>query len=451
MLVKLHAGGICGSDLPSFLGKRNPFVDFYGSPGFPLHEVVGEVVDGELPVGTRVVGWAEGHLGLAEYFVARVDNVLEIDDELSATDATVIQPLCTVLHALDRLRRRRRPARRGARPGTDRDPVQPRAEGARGAGTGVDRIDRRDLDFGVDEVVWGDAADWAASLGDDGPEIVIEAIGHQAGTLEAAVEAVAPGGVVLAFGVPDETHYSFPFSRFFRKNATLIAGVTTDRRNALAAARDYLREHRDLLAPYVTDVFAVDDAQAAFERAVTPTLGRLKVVLDARVMDVVPLPPRPEIERYRSYGSSSPSGDSSADPPLIGRPRATRAGSNREGAHRPRGVFLRRRGAGLGCAARACTTPPAAPRSRPPSRVRCRRGTEFARHPEGAYRAFEAAADAVVGGDLAAVESRLNADLVHARSRAGTTRRCCTMSPRTAWRTSGRCRRPTRSPSRACC
>ena len=107
----------------------------------------------------------------------------------------------------------------------------------------MDRIDRRDLDFGVDEIVWGDAADWAASLGDDGPEIVIEAIGHQAGTLEAAVEAVAPGGVVLAFGVPDEAHYSFPFARFFRKNATLIAGVTTDRRDALAAARDYLREH----------------------------------------------------------------------------------------------------------------------------------------------------------------------------------------------------------------
>jgi threonine dehydrogenase-like Zn-dependent dehydrogenase len=103
VLVKLHAGGICGSDLPSFLGKRNPFVDFYGSPGFPLHEVVGDVVDGDLPAGTRVVGWPEGHLGLAEYFLARVDNVLEIDGELSATDATVIQPLCTVLNALDRL------------------------------------------------------------------------------------------------------------------------------------------------------------------------------------------------------------------------------------------------------------------------------------------------------------------------------------------------------------
>jgi threonine dehydrogenase-like Zn-dependent dehydrogenase len=87
--------------------------------------------------------------------------------------------------------------------------------------------------------------------------------------------------VVLAFGVPGETHYSFPFSRFFRKNATLIAGVTTDRRDALAAARDYVREHRDLLTPYVTDVYAAEDAQAAFDRAIAPAPGQLKVVLSA--------------------------------------------------------------------------------------------------------------------------------------------------------------------------
>src|SRR5215207_2796088 len=74
VLVRLHAGGICGSDLPSFRGRANPFVDFYGEPGFPLHEVVGEVVEGDLPAGTRVVGWADGHRGLAEYFLARADN-----------------------------------------------------------------------------------------------------------------------------------------------------------------------------------------------------------------------------------------------------------------------------------------------------------------------------------------------------------------------------------------
>jgi L-iditol 2-dehydrogenase len=103
VLVRLLAGGICGSDLPSFSGRRNTFVDFYGQPGYPLHEVVGEVSSGDLPAGTRIVGWAEHHLGLAEFFVARLDAIVALDDELSHVEATVVQPLCTVLHQLDRI------------------------------------------------------------------------------------------------------------------------------------------------------------------------------------------------------------------------------------------------------------------------------------------------------------------------------------------------------------
>jgi threonine dehydrogenase-like Zn-dependent dehydrogenase len=109
---------------------------------------------------------------------------------------------------------------------------------------------------------------------------VIEAVGHQAGTLNDAVEAVAPGGTVLAFGVPDETHYAFAFMQFFRKNATLTGGVTEDRTRSLAQARDYLKRHPELLEPYITDVFPVAEAQAAFELAVQPAAGRLKIVLE---------------------------------------------------------------------------------------------------------------------------------------------------------------------------
>ena len=111
---------------------------------------------------------------------------------------------------------------------------------ARGAAwvTGVDRVDRSDVAgaFGVDEVVWDDAAAWATRARASAPDIVVEAVGHHAGPLEAAVTALAPNGTVLAFGVPDETHYAFPFMAFFRKHATLIAGAATDRAAALANA-----------------------------------------------------------------------------------------------------------------------------------------------------------------------------------------------------------------------
>ena len=281
VLVRLLAGGICGSDLPSFVGRRNTFVDFYGEPGYPLHEVVGEVVEGELPVGTRIVGWAEHHLGLAEYFVARVDAITAIE-ELTDVEATVVQPLCTVLHQLDRI-----PDVRGKRAAVIGQGsiglLFSHALKARGAAwvTGVDRVDRSDVGaaFGVDEVVWDDAAAWSRTL-QQPFDVVVEAVGHHAGPLEAAVTALAPHGTVLAFGVPDDSHYAFPFTAFFRKHGTLIAGAATDRAAALARAREYLLEHRALLAPYVTTVVPVHEAQAAFETAIHPTAGRLKVVLE---------------------------------------------------------------------------------------------------------------------------------------------------------------------------
>jgi threonine dehydrogenase-like Zn-dependent dehydrogenase len=105
------------------------------------------------------------------------------------------------------------------------------------------------------------------------------AVGHLAATLVDGVVGVAHGGTVLGFGVPDETHYAFPFAAFFRKDGTLIGGVTRDRRASLAAARDYLREHEGMLDAYITNVLPVEEAQAAFELAVKPTAGRLKVVL----------------------------------------------------------------------------------------------------------------------------------------------------------------------------
>ena len=89
---------------------------------------------------------------------------------------------------------------------------------------------------------------------------------------------------MLAFGVPDESHYAFPFTAFFRKHATLIAGAATDRAQALAAAREYLREHRSCSRPTSPTCCRSSSAQEAFELAVDPVVGRLKVVLEVALM-----------------------------------------------------------------------------------------------------------------------------------------------------------------------
>src|SRR4051794_6558323 len=277
VLVELAAGGICGSDLPSFHGVRGVFVDGYGRPGFPLHECVGRVVAGEWPAGTRVVGWAEAHHGLAERYVARLDETLALGDGLSDVEATVIQPLCTVLQQLDRLGDVS--GKRAAVVGLGSIGLLfTHALHTRGAHvTGVDQVSREDVKaaFGLEETIHGDAA----ALPPDAFEIVVEAVGHHAGPLEAAVGALADHGTLLAFGVPDDTHYAFPFRAFFRKHGTLIAGAAVDRAHALEQAAAYLEQHRTLLTPYITHVLPVSDAQRAFELASAPAAGRHKVVL----------------------------------------------------------------------------------------------------------------------------------------------------------------------------
>jgi L-iditol 2-dehydrogenase len=289
VVARFEAGGICGSDLPSFLGTEDLLMRrAHGEPGYPLHELVGEVVASaadDIAVGARIVGWADRHQGLAEYFLARADNVLVLgDDAPPPPRATVIQPLCTVLQGLDRLG-----DVRGARAAViglgSIGTLFTHALKARGAAhvTGVDPIDRRDVapELGIDECVWETASRWAEALAPERrPDVVVEAVGHQAGTLDAAVTALGDGGRLLAFGVPDDQYYAFPFARFFRRNGTLFTGVTTDRRRALVNARDYLIEHAGLLDPYITDVFAPRDAQQAFELAAHPAAGRLKVVID---------------------------------------------------------------------------------------------------------------------------------------------------------------------------
>ena len=278
-LVRLRAGGICGSDLPLFRGRRSEyFIDNTGDPGFPLHEVVGDAED-----GTRLVGWASGHRGLAEYFLVDRGHVIAVEADLSDVEATVIQPLATVLYALNRV---------GAVEGRRAAVIGLGSIGllfahvlaARGAHvTGVDRVDRRAVAdaFGLHEVLWADAAELPADTFD----LVIEAVGHQTHTLSAGAEAIAPDGTLYAFGVPDDTHHPFPFAQFFRKNGTLVTGVARERAPSLAAARDYLVGARALLDAYITDVLPVERAQEAFTRAVAPTLGRTKIVLSVADVD----------------------------------------------------------------------------------------------------------------------------------------------------------------------
>ncbi|WP_344595930.1 alcohol dehydrogenase catalytic domain-containing protein [Actinomadura vinacea] len=292
VLLRTLAGGICGSDLPRFRGFRTPLADGevgpYAAkiPGYPMHEVVGEVVASRcdsLSPGALVVGWANSFNAIAEYVVTDGDGLLRYDAALEPTVAILLQPLACVLYAVDQLG----PLDGAGVAVLGQGPFGVlfshviKQRGARRV-TGVDLVDRGDVAgfFAVDEAVHGATERWAAQLADDRrPNVIVEAIGHQHETLGDAIDAVAPSGLVYYFGIPEARPYALDLWKFLRKQLTMRAGATQSRRRYLRLAGEYLAEHPVLADRYVTHTFDVADIQAAFEAANVPAEGRLKVAV----------------------------------------------------------------------------------------------------------------------------------------------------------------------------
>ncbi len=139
--------------------------------GFPIHEVVGEVIASRHRshgVGDRVVGWASGFDGLMEYVVADGDGLAPYDPALTPQHAVALQPLACVLYALEQLPE---PQGTATSPSSGRarsgccSPMRQRLSGARHV-TGVDPIDRDGIgkEFGVDTVVRATSDRWVSHL-----------------------------------------------------------------------------------------------------------------------------------------------------------------------------------------------------------------------------------------------------------------------------------------------
>jgi L-iditol 2-dehydrogenase len=291
VLLDFLAAGVCGSDLPGFRGTQGKLPGDTGAGaaemnGFPIHEIVGEVLASNHPDhrrGDRVVGWASGFDGLMARVVADGNGLAPYNPSLSPGLAIGLQPLACVLYAVEQL-----PDLAGRR-------VAVIGQGsigllfsyvAKAAGaahvTGVDPVDRDAIGpaFGVDTVVRATSDRWIRHLSpDEKPDVVVEAVGHQVATLGHAIEAAAFGGTIFYFGVTDDDTYPISIRTMLRNNLTLMSGVTLDRRRVLEKADAFAREHPDLLANYLTHTFGIDDVQSAFEVACRPTAGRVKIAI----------------------------------------------------------------------------------------------------------------------------------------------------------------------------
>jgi threonine dehydrogenase-like Zn-dependent dehydrogenase len=256
-----------------------------GMLGCPLHELLGEVEVSNHPdiaVGDMVVGWASNSNGLTEKVITHGEEVWRYDIDLPPHLAISLQPLACVIEA----------SRSRSIAGVDvaiigLGPIGllfahvARDFGARSV-VGIDPVDRSDIasTFGLDEVVVATSAQWYQSLTDaQRPGLIIEAVGHQTQTVNDALGAVAEGGTVLCFGIPDDDIYPIEFEKIIRRKITMTGGTTRQHRVALRGADEYTSRYRDLPAQLVSHRFGVTEVQEAYQTAVRQEPGRLKVVI----------------------------------------------------------------------------------------------------------------------------------------------------------------------------
>jgi L-iditol 2-dehydrogenase len=292
VLVKTRWVSLCGSDISFFNGNKR-YITYPQSTGAPIHESVGQVIESQskhFRPGDMVLAIPEGDRGLAEYYVAQAGKSIHLPEELaSCDDSCLIQPLSTVLNAVDHLEDIQGKSvaviglgsiglffcwllkKRGAKHILGIDPNPYRCQVAEKLGANQTSAMRSI------EVIHASrrVPDQWQPL-----DICIEAVGHQTETLNNCFELVRKQGTVLAFGVPDQPVYPIEYETFFRKNAVLIAVVTPDWSDYLAKARDLFLTYHKELAWLVTHRLPIKDAGKAFTLYEQHKENILKVILD---------------------------------------------------------------------------------------------------------------------------------------------------------------------------
>jgi threonine dehydrogenase-like Zn-dependent dehydrogenase len=131
-------------------------------------------------------------------------------------------------------------------------------------------VDRLDPVEAVREITRGKMAD-----------LVVEAVGHQADTLNTCIKLLRRLGTLLFFGVPDEEiNQRFPIGQFFRQNLTMITSVGPNVIPNFSLARDMIAQGRIDVAPIVTHILPFQEVQRAYELFVDRQDGAIKVTLN---------------------------------------------------------------------------------------------------------------------------------------------------------------------------
>ena len=314
ILVRMHACGICGSDLEKVYGQ-------YGQPSMRLgHEPAGVIES----VGTGVTKFEKGdrvfthhhvpcydcHLcrhgnetmcpkyyetnlspcGLSEKYVVPAWNVshsgvLKLSDSTSFEEAAMIEPLACCVRAWEKCRYRRGDsvAVFGAGPTGMMHLLLARAKGF----SKIFCLDINDFrlgfaeKFGVTRTINSADADRAGMITKntdaDGVDVAVVATSSLA-ALKDAIGVTRRGGTVMMFGVPSKgATLSLDMGALYSREITLVTSYAASDRDTAEALRMIESAEIDVRG-LITHTYGINDSQKAFDHARSGD-GAMKIII----------------------------------------------------------------------------------------------------------------------------------------------------------------------------
>jgi 2-desacetyl-2-hydroxyethyl bacteriochlorophyllide A dehydrogenase len=305
VVVRVHACGICGSDLHYYCGGAAP-------PRVPLgHEISGRIADpgssafavdepvvvepliscghcdrcqaGEpnLCAKVRVLGnRAPG--GFADAVAVPASSIYRVPATIDLDTAMLAEPLAVGVHAAELA---------AITPGESvlvlgAGVIGLLAAFAAAKRGGVITISARypqqraaASDLGASHVIDTERSAILTACAAHPPDVVLETVGGSAPTLDLALEVVRPGGRIVGLGKFNDTISLHPL-RFLMKEVRLVGSMTYRRSGAqpdFVHALELLAAERDRLARLITHRVSLAEVARGFAIAADKSSGSLKV------------------------------------------------------------------------------------------------------------------------------------------------------------------------------
>lgn len=308
VLVKVHACGICGSDLHYYVGGAPPPAVCLG------HEICGRVASagGGFAVGDPVVvepllscgvcqrccagepnlcphlrilgSMAPG--GFADLVAMPPTSLYRVPAELDLDTAMLAEPLAVGVHAA-RLAQVTLGEEVLVLGGGAIGLLAAFAATASGARVTVSARYPRQADaaraLGAAAVIGTTPEDVLRTAAERPPDVVFETVGGTSPTLDLALRAVRAGGRIVALGKFTQA-ITLPPLRFLMKEVRLVSSMTYSRSGPRAdfeTALALLARERDRLATLITHRVPLADAARGFAIAADKSTGAIKVAVNA--------------------------------------------------------------------------------------------------------------------------------------------------------------------------